>query len=204
MTTTSLPDPSRGRESERRRFHRFLAQPSDIQVHVGSKTIKGELVNESIGGLALTTYDASNIMIGQAVEANLREASSTAYVRSIHKRMDGKYRVGVSWEKKSQQKRNAVADYLAHEDLFLVCEIVCDQSGPVRMVRLWDGAEFEVMADDLYERTYEERRDELNAAPTKLPTLAQLYGLHSNIHANGIVAEILNFEFSSPCDTATS
>ena len=152
--------------------------------------------------MALYIQDASSIMVGQELETNLRDAPSSAYVRSIRRTLDGRYRVGVSWEKSDQREADAVADYLAHEDLLLVCQIVCDQAGPVRMVRLWDGAEFEVAAERLHERSFEDRRDELNADPTKLPTLAQIYGLNTNPHARNIVAEILDFEFSSQFDTA--
>ncbi len=62
--------------------------------------------------------------------------------------------------------------------------------------------EFEVPAEDLFERSYEQRRDELHAAPTELPILAKLYGLNPNVEPNAVVADILSFEFSSRFNTA--
>ncbi len=140
MKTSSPAQNSRGHDIDRRRFRRFLAQPVGIHVHIGKKTIPGKLVNESIGGLALTIHDATALIVGQEIQAIVRNAACTAYVRSVRRRLDGKYRIGVSWEKSSNRTLNAVADFLSHDNLFLVCEVLCDDAEPVQLVRLWDGA----------------------------------------------------------------
>ena len=201
MTTQKSANPSDSHERERRRYRRFLAGPLELQVHYGSRTVRGKLINESIGGLALTTHDVGSFHVGQQVSANMRDTLTTGYVRSVHRNSDGTYRVGISWDKGTTREANATADYLAHEDFMLVCVLLCDKTGPLRQIRLWDGAEFEVPAEDVHSRSYDQRRDELNEAPTKLPTLAQLYGLNPIADTSEIVLDILNFEFSSQYDT---
>jgi hypothetical protein len=188
-------------DSERRRFHRYQSEPVEIQVHAGSKTVKGRLVNESIGGMALFVQDASSFAVGEQIETNLHDATSTAYVRSVRRVHDGRYRVGISWEQQTGKNPNAAAHFLVYENLLLVCQVLCDQNGPARLVKLWDGAEFNVPSDTVRSRSFEQRRDDLNADPSQLSALAELYGLNPHSEPNQLVADILTFEFSSQLDT---
>jgi hypothetical protein len=190
-------------ENDRRRYRRYVSQPMDIEIHTGTRTVRGQLVNESIGGLAIYTHDASNVHVGQEVETEFRDGFSPAFVRSVRRVPNGKYRVSVSWDKQSCRDAGLCASYLAHEDLLLVCEILCEQNGPVRTIKLWDGAEFAVPTEAICTRSFEQRRDELNETPTKIPVLARIYGLDSRAQTAETVSKILNFEFSSQFDTHT-
>lgn len=185
------------RSSDRRRYWRFLGEPLDIHIHVGNKTVKGKLMNESIGGFAFTTEDPAAFTVGQSIVVVIRDEETTAYVRSVRKMLGAKLRVSVSWDKISKPDANTTLDYLAHDNLMLLCEVVGSDDDPIRTVRLWDGAEFQVLNEDVYTRSYDERRDELHGSPSILSTLAQLYGLNSSAEGNEIVSAILEFEFFS-------
>jgi hypothetical protein len=185
-------------DADRRRYRRYVGEPVQILVRSGSKPVKGTVINESIGGLALIARDAAAILVGHQVEVVLHEVTTSAYIRSVECQADGDYRVSVSWDKPSATDANNVATYLVYDNLLLVCRVLDNSGFLARSVRLWDGSEFQVPPEALRSRSFPQRRDELNESPAELSALVEFYGLPVQTDASRMVSEILDFEFSPP------
>jgi hypothetical protein len=182
---------------DRRRYRRYVGEPVHILVRSGCKPVRGIVINESIGGLALVAPDAAAILVGQQVEVVLHEVTSSAYIRSVDRQADGTYRVSVSWDPPSATDANNVATYLVYDNLLLVCRVLDASGSTTRSVRLWDGSEFQVPPEALRSRSFPQRRDELNESPAALSALVEFYGLSLQTDTSRMVSEILDFEFPS-------
>lgn len=82
----------------RRRFSRFL--PDDPEAWLTTTKglrLRGEVVNESYGGIGVTVDDPTGLEEGLEVDIHFAECQFEAVVTSLRRQDDGRYLVGIKW-----------------------------------------------------------------------------------------------------------
>ena len=189
-------DPS---DHERRSWARYQAHRTDVIVRVSDSNVPGRLVDESIGGIGVTVETVTDFAFGQEVHVHMKESDAVGYVRSIRREDTAGFRVSIGWNdylETGGKRQKPLAHFITHENLLFVCDLLFHDAGPVKLVRLWDGARFEIASDLVCSRSLDARRSELNRNTALIPALARMYGIAINAHTPDICAQILDFEFS--------
>jgi len=196
------PDPSAKPEPsarDRRSWSRYAAKPVDVSVIAGSHRLMGTLVDESIGGLGISVSDVSQIAYWQQIQVTLRDSQTLGYVRDIRRESPTAFRLSICWDHTyaeiKGQRRKSIANYVVHDNLLLVCDLMFADDDSRKKVRLWNGARFQVQPEEVCSRSYDVRRSELNRINDANEMLAKLYELPPVPRSEERIDQILDFEF---------
>jgi hypothetical protein len=96
-----------------RKWIRFpSAVPSVVVAHEQSGNHVGEVLDESLMGLAIRVERLDGLAPNQPVRVEYRGAPASATVRYIRPTTDGGYRVGIEWQEAGVHSASAAAEAL--------------------------------------------------------------------------------------------
>ena len=83
--------------SNRRRWPRETGKVRQLLLWAGDALQDGVVLDESVGGIALSLRDGTIVRVGQMVRLTRGDRSAPAIVKHVYQSEDGKYHLGLEW-----------------------------------------------------------------------------------------------------------
>ncbi len=101
MSAFEKPDPPPLDVKKLRRWGRFDADESQVELLTETGPRQGVIVDESYGGIGLLLDDVQGLTVGQNVQVVYYGAPVNAIIRRILDEFEGRCEVGIEWIKAS-------------------------------------------------------------------------------------------------------
>lgn len=81
----------------RRQWPRETGKIRQVLLWAGDALRDAEVLDESVGGIALSVRDGTVVQVGQEVRLTHGGRSAPAIVKHVYQREDGKFHLGLEW-----------------------------------------------------------------------------------------------------------
>ena len=184
-------------ENKNRRQFERLAIQDEVVIWTEDKSWKGQLVNQSLGGVGVSLAVDEEIQVGTEIRVRGECVEAIGFVR-YRREENGQLFIGIAWDERDdfRKERKDDAIFFVAGPLEVVCLPNVEYTDDTATFELWDGTKFTESVDHLQRRTVDERLESLSQDAGAVADLLCVYRLGECVDERVAVDRIVDFEFS--------